>query len=90
LFYSFVGLVAENSAIQQRMAFLAIIATKHIPAGTECTFNYNPSHGQQEAEVAAPQRKRAQAKAKGKTSPPPNSIKCFCDTAKCRGWFRDA
>ncbi|KAJ7851467.1 SET domain-containing protein [Mycena leptocephala] len=60
--------VVYDTLPEQRIAFLAFIATEHIPAGTEFTFDYDPEA--QRAYDATVHRKGKQARAarRGRTS----------------------
>ncbi|KAJ7288457.1 hypothetical protein C8J57DRAFT_1280309 [Mycena rebaudengoi] len=79
---------------EQNMAFLGMIALTFIPAGTEFTFDYDPSQRAHEADLAAAAGRKhgrsttSSGKSKGKAPPPPNSTYCFCGAKKCRGWVR--
>ncbi|KAJ7827136.1 SET domain-containing protein [Mycena olivaceomarginata] len=73
--------VVYDTMPEDNMPYLALVATKHIPAFTELTFDYNPAH-QTEWEL-----KRYREKTRSKKNKSKKQTRCLCGTSQCRGWL---
>ena len=71
-----VTLTLPSSQLSQ--PYLAFVATKHIPARTELTIDYDPK--------AAEEARRSKGKHRQKT--PEGARHCMCGSTNCRGWVR--
>ncbi|KAJ6494069.1 SET domain-containing protein, partial [Mycena vitilis] len=73
--------VVYETMPEDNMPYLALVATKNIPAYTELTFDYNPAH-QTEWEL-----KRYREKSRSKMSKGKKQTRCLCGARECRGWL---
>ncbi|KAJ7620960.1 SET domain-containing protein [Roridomyces roridus] len=73
--------VVYDTMPQDNMPYIALVATKTIPAYTELTFDYNPSH---QIEFEA---KRYKEKSKSIMKQSKTRTRCLCGAAQCRKWL---
>ncbi|KIK92408.1 hypothetical protein PAXRUDRAFT_147412 [Paxillus rubicundulus Ve08.2h10] len=65
--------VVYDTITDVNMPYMAFVASKNIPAGTELTINYHP-HGEDEVDE--------------KRKKPAGASACSCGSKSCRGWMK--